>query len=92
MVTTNEDAPVYIDPASLGRFELEDLDLPYVDLIDAPAVRSKLVLYDTEYDYVRSFPIQGHSAIMPEFVREFLAENKRLLIAERNERYFVYVG
>jgi hypothetical protein len=92
MVTAEENAPVHIDPSELGRFELEDLELPYVDMIDEPAMRSKLTLYGTEYDYVRSFPIKGHSAIMPAFIRELVGQDKRLLVAERQERYYVYVA
>jgi len=90
MVT--EEAGIEVDPKQLGVLELADLELPYIDLEEAPAARNKLVLYDTEYTYLRSFPIKGHSAIMPGVVEEQIAAGKRILIAERNERYYVYVA
>ncbi len=90
-MVTEEVTALQVDSQQLGRLELEDLELPYVDLEGEPAVRNKLVLYETEYSYVRSFPIQGHSAIMPGFAKELLAQNKRILVAERHDRYYVYV-
>jgi len=91
-MVTEESAPLEVESQDLGRLELGDLELPYVDLEHEPAVLSKLALYGTEYSYVRSFPIQGHSAIMPGFVNELLAQNKRILVAERRDRYYLYVA
>ena len=91
-MVTDEAAPVQINSQELGRMELGDLDLPYIDLEDAPAVRNKLILYDTEYTYVRSYPVRGHSAVMPAAVTELLGQGKRILIAERGERYYLYAA
>ena len=44
------------------------------------------------YHYVRSYPIKGHSAVMPDFLREQLAEGKKPLIIERPDRFYVYVA
>ena len=91
-MVTEEESAVQVDLQQLGRLELGDLEVPYIDLEEEPAVRNKLVLYDTEYTYVRSFPIQGHSAIMPGAVTELLGQGKRILVAERNERYYLYTA
>jgi hypothetical protein len=91
-MVTEEAAPVQVGSQDLGRVEVGDLELPYVDLEDAPAIRNKLILYDTEYTYVQSFPIRGHSAVMPGAVNGLLAQGRPVLIAERGERYYVYAA
>jgi hypothetical protein len=93
MVTEEEAAlPVEVDPALIGVLDLEPYELPYVDLNDAPLMHTQLRVGETEYAYQRSFPIKGHSAVMPGAVEELLAQGKQLLIAEHNERYFVYAA
>jgi hypothetical protein len=91
-MVTEEESAIQVDPQQLGRLELGDLEVPYIDFEEEPAVRNKLSLYDTEYTYVRSFPIQGHSAIMPGAVAEQLSQGKRILVAERGDRYYLYVA
>ena len=91
-MVTEETTALQVDSQQLGRLELGDREVPYIDLEGAPAVRNKLALYDTEYTYVRSFPIQGHSAIMPEAVAELIGQGKRVLVAERSDRYYLYAS
>ncbi len=91
-MVTEEATPIEIDRAAVGTLELADAELPYVDLNEEPAMRTRLALGDQEYEYVRSFPIQGHSAIMPEAVSEQLALGKHILVAERDDRYYLYVA
>lgn len=91
-MVTEEATPIDIDRASLGTLELADVELPYVDLNDEPAVKTRLAVGNEEYEYVRSFPIQGHSAIMPGAVAELVAQGKRILVAERNGRYYLFVA
>ena len=38
-----------------------------------------------------TFLIQGHSALMPEWVREHAAEGRLVLLGERDDRYLRYV-
>ncbi len=38
-----------------------------------------------------TFLIQGHSAVMPEWVREHEAEGRLVLLGEREDRYLRYV-
>ena len=91
-MVTEEERAIPIDSQELGRLELGEFEVPYIDLEEERAVRNKLSLYDTEYTYVRSFPIQGHSAIMPGAVAELIGQGKRILVAERGNRYYVYVA
>ena len=55
-------------------------------------IRSRLRVGDTEYAYERSVPVRGHSAILPEAITQFQSEGQQVLIAERNDRYFVYLA
>lgn len=90
---TAEAAPTLaIDPAEIGSLELEGVVLPYVDLEGALLVHSRLQLGSIEYTYVRSFPIKGHSAVMPGAVGELLAQGKQLLVVERAERYYLFAA
>jgi len=90
---TAEAAPTLaIDPAEIGSLELEGVVLPYVDLEGAPLVHSWLQLGSTEYTYVRSFPIKGHSAVMPGAMAELQSTGRQVLVAERDERYYVYLA
>jgi hypothetical protein len=85
-------APLQLDPALVGALELGAFDVPYVDLNDAPFVHTRLRLDGTEYTYQRSFPVKGHSAVMPQAVAELLGQGRSILVVERNERYLLYVA
>lgn len=89
---TQAPAHLPLAAAAIGTLELEGVEMPYANLEDAPYVHSRIVLDGTEYAYVRSFPVRGHSAVMPGAVRELLGQGKRLLVAERGERYYVYAA
>lgn len=43
------------------------------------------------YEYERSYPIKGHSAILPKHIRETLEAGKKPLIIERPDRFYVYI-
>jgi hypothetical protein len=60
----------------------EDPDLPpfYVD------VAGRRFAYSST-----TFPVKGHSATMPPFVREQEAAGNLVLLVERNNRYMAYV-
>jgi len=90
MVTDQAEPPLDVDPSLIGELELDRFEVPYADLNDERLMHTRLLVSGTEYVYLRSFPIRGHSAVMPAAVAELLAEGRQLLIAERNERYYVY--
>lgn len=91
-MVAQEEPRVDVDPAAIGTFELAGRELPYVDLEEAPAIHTRLRSGDVQYVYQRSFPLKGHSAVMPEAIAELQAKGCRILIVERNERYLVYVA
>ena len=91
-MTAQEAAPLRIDPALIGELELDALQVPYVHLGDEPFVHSRLLVGETAYTYDRSYPVTGHSAVMPGAIAQVQAEGRRVLVAERNERFYVYLA
>lgn len=81
-----------IDPSLIGALDLGAFEVPYVDLETAPAIHTHLRVGDTEYVYDRSYPIQGHSAVMPGEVMELLQQGRKVLVVERSERYYLYLA
>ncbi len=79
-----------IELSLMGSLELEGADVPYVNLGQVAAIPVRLRVADVEYTYERSFPIKGHSAVLPEAIAE-LEEGRRVLVAERQERYLIYL-
>jgi hypothetical protein len=91
MVTPTVDK-LRVEADRLGTFELDGEELPFVDLNDAPFVHTCLVVGATEYRFHRSYPVRGHAAVMPDDVAELRAAGKQLLVAERGDRYYLYVA
>lgn len=87
-----EATPIEIDPSIVGALELDTFHVPYVYLGDQPSVHSRLRVGETEYAYERSYPVRGHSAVMPAAMADLLAEGREVLVAERNERLYVYLA
>ena len=81
-----------IDPEGVGTLWLDSLGVPYVYLEGIDSVQARLRLGETEYAYERSYPVKGHSAVMPQDARELMEQGKRLLVAERGERFYVYLA
>ncbi len=91
-MAAQEAAPLQIDATLIGELELDTLQVPYVNLDEQPYVHTRLLVGETEYTYDRSFPVKGHSAVMPAAIAEVQAEGRRPLVAERGERYYVYLA
>ncbi len=87
-----EAAPLQIVPSLIGTLELDGFEVPYVNLRDQPFVHTCLRVGETEYKYDHSYPTKGHSAVMPGAVADLLAEGRRVLVAERSERLYVYLA
>ena len=47
---------------------------------------------ERRYRYERSYPIKGHGAVMPKFLKEQMDQGKQVLIVERVPRFYVYLG
>ena len=91
-MATPEAEPLQLDPSLIGALELDTFQVPYVHLEDQPLVHAHLRAGETEYKYDRSYPVKGHSAVMPAAIAELQAEGRQVLVAERNERYYLYVA
>ena len=90
-MTPEQAAPLEIASSRLGKLELDQLDVPYVNLEDARSVYTRLKVGDVEYTYSQSCPIQGHSAVLPGVITQLQAEGHQILVAERGERYYLYL-
>ena len=87
------DAPTLdIDDSLLGSLELEGPDVAYVNLQQLASIPTRLRAAGIEYAYERSFPIQGHSAVLPQAIAALEAEGKRAVVAERADRYILFVA
>ena len=91
MATESTDA-LQIDASLVGALALEGSDVPYVHLEHEASIQARLRVGETEYAYDRSYPVKGHSAVMPGEIAELQAEGRRVLVAERNERYYLYLA
>lgn len=81
--------------------ELEDVDLePLVlDGLEVPRIRyygpppfTTLRFDGVDYQYERSFPVKGHGANLPDFLRDRMAAGKKPLLIERTDRFYVYLS
>lgn len=91
-MATETPSDLDIDPSRLGELDLGEFAVPLVDLGDEPVIHIHLRSKDIEYVYQRSYPIKGHSAVMPGYVGGLLQKGSRVLVAERGERYYVYLA
>ena len=86
----------------MAILELDDVDLePLVlDGMEVARIRhhddvppyTTLRFDGQEYQYERSFPIKGHGANLPNFLRERMAAGKKPLLIERVDRFYVYLA
>jgi len=80
------------EDAQLEPFRLDNMIVPLIRLTSGPPPRANLIVDGDAFAYDRSFPIKGHSAVMPGYVRSLLAENKTPLVIERLDRFYVYTS
>ena len=84
-------AKMELDDSLLEPFDTDDLTVPLIRLTSEPEPPdAQLMLGNAEYKYDRSYPIKGHSAVMPGYLREQLAAGKKPLLIERPERFYLY--
>jgi hypothetical protein len=77
----------------LVPFELDrGMIVPLVQMTGEELPEVELNVGDRTYTYERSYNIKGHSAIMPQRVRELMSEGKKPLVIERPTRYYLYVS
>jgi hypothetical protein len=80
----------------LDELELEPLPLDGMEVarirVYGPPPFSQAKLGEQEYRYERSFPVKGHGANLPNFIREQMAEGKTPLVLERENRFYIYLS
>jgi hypothetical protein len=81
-----------VDVAQLGTLNMDGLWAPYIDLDNAELAPARIKVGNDEYAWESSIIIQGHSAVLPGHIRELRGQGKKALIAEREDRYYVYVS
>jgi hypothetical protein len=91
-MTTEEPGPLHLDSSAVGTIDLGPIEVPYVDLHNAPYVHKRLEINGAEYAWERSFPVKGGSAVMPDAVSALLAAGRKVLVGERSERYYIYLA
>ena len=81
------------------QFEDSDVEGFPVDSLTLPRIRmttadmppdAEIRVGEHLYAYERSIPIKGHSAHLPRYLNEQIADGKQPLIIERSDRFYVY--
>ena len=81
-----------IDYSDLGTLDLDGMWVPFIDLVDAGFLPTRLTVSGAQYDWESSILVKGHGAVLPGKVRALRASGKKPLIVERDDRYFVFVS
>jgi hypothetical protein len=80
-----------LDEAELEPLPLDGMDVPRIR-VGGPPPYSAVRLGGQQYLYERSFPVKGHGASLPNFLREHMAAGKKPLLVERIDRFYVYLA
>ena len=81
-----------INPTDLGTLNMDGMWAPYIDLVGVDFVPTRLKLGGDEYAFESSIIVSGHSAVLPGRIRTIREAGKKAIIAEREDRYYVYVS
>lgn len=79
-----------LDETQLESLPLDGMEVPRIRLYGPPPY-TEATLGGREYRYERSFPVKGHGANLPNFIREQVDAGKTPLILERANRFYVYL-
>ncbi len=79
------------EDVELEPLPLDGMLVPVLRLTQADALpKTDIMVEGQEYRYDRSYPIKGHSAVLPRYLAEQMAVGKRPLLIERPDRFYVY--
>jgi len=81
-----------IDARELGTLDLDGAWVQYIDLHDYSFVPTRFTISEREYGFQSSMVILGHGAVLPGRIRELRESGKQAVVAERGNRYYVYVS
>ena len=79
-----------LDETQLEPLPLDGMEVPRIRFYGPPPY-TEATLGGREYRYERSFPVKGHGANLPDFIREQMNAGKTPLILERANRFYVYL-
>lgn len=80
-----------INESQLDPLPLDGLEVPRLRLHAGPPPASAIKFGAHEYHYDRSYPIKGHGANLPRYLREQMNAGKKPLVVERVDRFYVYL-
>lgn len=85
--------PQDFDETLIEPFFADGFSVPLIRITTAEMPPSSdIMVGEQPYHYERSYPIKGHSAVMPGFLREQLDSGKQPLLIERETRFYVYLA
>lgn len=90
-MVANVNDELELNPTQLGTLELGNVWVPYIDLVDADFLPSRVRLGKDEYAFQSSILVKGHGAVLPGRIGDLRAAGKEPLIVERGDRYYVFV-
>ena len=77
----------------LEPLAVDGLEIPRIRLtLGEPTPYHQVKVGDQAYQYEKSYPIKGHSATLPRYVREQMAAGRKPLLIERSSRFLVYLN
>ena len=80
------------DESQVDPLPIDGMEVPRIRLTLSEEPPFHLVKVGGQtYQYEKSYPIKGHGATLPRFVREQLGAGRKTLLIERPTRYLVYL-
>jgi hypothetical protein len=78
------------DDDVIEAFPVDGISVPLVRMTTGSIPTVQIRVDGRDYQYERSYPIKGHSAVMPPYIKEQAAAGKKPLLIERPDRFYVY--
>ena len=82
---------IEIGESEVESFAAEAVEVPRIKL-PSGWPRAEIMVAGRAYAYERSYPVKGHSAVMPRYLSEQVEAGKEPLIVERGDRFYVYLA
>lgn len=80
-----------LSDARMEVYSIEGVYVPVIkQTIEPSPPKVEIVVEGQTYKYDRSYPIKGHSAMLPPYLRAQMSAGKAPLLIERPDRFYVY--
>jgi hypothetical protein len=77
--------------ARIETYDIEGVPVPVLkQTMGEGPPKIEIVAEGHTFHYDRSYPVKGHSAVLPGYLREQMAAGKQALLIERPDRFYVY--